>query len=184
MTEPQEDYPSVFRDLWHTVQTGGSVKAYLRSSAAVPRPVLLLWAAHFCLSELHNGGLLQLFFNSTGVLMPEAIEGFSAIGMPKLSATLTEAAALLGRKYPRDRDERWDALLAAGDLPEHELERIFQAATTAQSFYQGFVEATKALPLSRIEEHVWALADEENGGFQANALRWAHKLRASELGAQ
>jgi len=37
--------------------------------------MLLLYAAHFCLSEVHNGGFLQLFWNSTGIRkwrIPEA----------------------------------------------------------------------------------------------------------------
>jgi len=65
----------------------------------------LLYAAHFCLSEVHNGGFLQLFWNSTGVLVPEAIEGYQALGMPKLAATFASAAGVLGSAYPRDREE-------------------------------------------------------------------------------
>jgi hypothetical protein len=85
--------------------------AFLASSAVVPRPALLLSAAHFYLSEVHDGGFLLFFWNSTGILASEAVEGFAAIAMMELSALVVTTAGLLGDPYPRDEDERWDALL-------------------------------------------------------------------------
>jgi hypothetical protein len=78
------------------------------------------------LAEVHNGGFLQLFWNNTGVLVPEAIEGLLAIGMLKMASILREAALPLGTPYPRDRDDRWDALLVASNRDSDELEQMFE----------------------------------------------------------
>ncbi len=52
--------------------------AFYESTKSVPRQSLVLYAVFFCDSEIRNGGLRQLFGNSTGILVPEAIEGFRA----------------------------------------------------------------------------------------------------------
>lgn len=82
----QPEYSSKIQHLFDKVNIYGDVSSFFESISDVPHPLLLLYAAHFCLSELDNGGFLQLFWNSTGVLVPEAVEGYTAIGMPKLAA--------------------------------------------------------------------------------------------------
>jgi len=75
-----------------------------------PLEVQNLLAVHWCMSEVCNGGLDQFFFNSTGVLAPEAVRGFQAIGMDELSECLAQAMGLLGTTYPRDSTERDEAM--------------------------------------------------------------------------
>jgi hypothetical protein len=65
-----------------------------------------LLAAHWCQSEVCNGGFHQFFTNSTGVLAPEALVGFQAIGIPEWAALLRSAMDVFGVEYPRDRDQR------------------------------------------------------------------------------
>ncbi len=50
--------------------------AFHESTKGVPRRSLILYAVFFFDSEIKNGGLRQLFGNSTGILAPEAIDGF------------------------------------------------------------------------------------------------------------
>jgi hypothetical protein len=92
-----------------------SVKPYLRN----------LFATHWCQSEVCNGGLHQFFWNSTGVLAPEAVEGFLALGLPDCAAILKEAMAVFGPTYPRERSERTEALdqLSTEATAEEELFR-------------------------------------------------------------
>lgn len=66
----------------------------------------LLFAAHSCQSEVCNGGFQQFFGNSTGVLAPEAVEGFREIGQSQIAALIERAMSLIGTPYPRDREER------------------------------------------------------------------------------
>src|SRR5262249_34399886 len=58
-----------------------------------------------------NGGFHQFFSNSTGVLAPEALQAFRAMGLPEWGACLEEAMRFFGSTYPRDRSVR-DQLLA------------------------------------------------------------------------
>jgi hypothetical protein len=91
-----------------------------------------LLAAHWCQSEVCNGGFLQFFRNSTGVLAPEAVAGFKAIGLAEWAALVEKAMSYFGSAYPRDREERAKLLPrpAEGQRrddwdPFHELDRKF-----------------------------------------------------------
>jgi hypothetical protein len=65
-------------------------ESFFSTTAVMPHSVVLLYAAHFCLSEVHNGGFLQFFWNSTGLVAPEAADGFMEIGNAKACITTTD----------------------------------------------------------------------------------------------
>src|SRR5712691_6959873 len=97
-----EPYPNARR----AVQKGADViniydgpDAFLKTFAQVRREVGLLYATAFCQFEVCNGGFSQFFGNSTGVLAPEAVEGFIAIGQPQIADIVRRAMAKLGRPY-------------------------------------------------------------------------------------
>jgi hypothetical protein len=170
----QPEYSSKIQHLFDKVNIYDDVSSFFESISDVPHPLLLLYAAHFCLSELRNGGFLQLFWNSTGVLVPEAVEGYIAIGMPKLAAIFVSAASLLGSPFPRDRQHRWDALLRASLHTDDELERIFKEV---KDHYLGYAEATAKLPFDWLDREAWALAESEGGGFQDRAVTYAATMK-------
>src|SRR5215216_5698235 len=62
-----------------------------------------LFASHWCQSEVRNGGFLQFFWNSTGILAPEAVIAFRAIKMPNAATLIERAMMFFGLIYPRDR---------------------------------------------------------------------------------
>jgi hypothetical protein len=163
-------YWEVIEPLFNMIDTGNGPDAFAATSASILRSAVLLFSAHMALAEVHNGGFLQLFWNETGVLVPEAIEGFTTIGMPTMAAILQEAAQPLGDPYPRDRDERWDALLAASAKSAEEIKQIFEKA---ENFYLGFQEATIKLSYDTLDKRFWKTAKFENGGFQDAATRYA-----------
>jgi hypothetical protein len=173
MTQNTRRYWELVEPLFDIVDID-SPEVFVASIQGLNPLVLNLFAAHFCLSEVHNGGFLQFFWNSTGVLGPEAIEGFRAIGMPKLAAVVLEAAAQLGKPYPRDRDQRWDALLAASGRTEAELHEIFQGTS---NLYLAFEKATEPLNFDTLDAKAWQLAEEENGDFGNAATAYAHAVR-------
>ena len=74
--------------------------------AAMPEPAALLVAAHWCQAEVLNGGLIQFFANSSGVLAPEAAKAFRAIGLVEWASPLEEALAYFGAEYPRSSQAR------------------------------------------------------------------------------
>jgi hypothetical protein len=83
---------------------------FARTFARVPKPAGLLYATLFCEQEICNGGFNQFFWNSTGVLAPEAVEGFKAIGQNSIAGIIQEACSLFGDTFPRDRSLRQSKL--------------------------------------------------------------------------
>jgi uncharacterized protein DUF4375 len=86
MTRQIEPYWEILEPFFAGIDTGGSPETYGEAIRQVPRPVVLMYATHMCLAEVHNGGLLQFFWKSTGIVAPETIQGFVAMGMPKLAS--------------------------------------------------------------------------------------------------
>lgn len=54
------------------------------------------------------GGFSQFFSNSTGVLAPEAVEGFKAIGKPVVAGSVEQTMSLLGLPVSEGRRLRSD----------------------------------------------------------------------------
>ena len=109
-----------------------------------------MFAAHFCQSEICNGGFGQFFGNPTGVLAPEAIEGFREIGQMQIAALIESAMALIGSPYPRDRVER-----------EERLSQVSKAA------------------LDALDERLFVLIESEAGGFKYAADRYVERMGPS-----
>jgi hypothetical protein len=84
----------------------GPPQKFLVEFARTPEKPRNLLAAHWCVSEISNGGLLQLFSSSAGVLAPEALTALQALGLPENAAILAEAMKTLGPSYPRDQKRR------------------------------------------------------------------------------
>jgi Domain of unknown function (DUF4375) len=85
--------------IWDVINIYDGPEAFLATFNQVSREAGLLFAANFCQSEVCNGGFRQFFFNSTGVLAPEAVDGFAAIGQVQVGNLLEQAMALLGAPY-------------------------------------------------------------------------------------
>jgi hypothetical protein len=103
-------YWSVVDPVWDTISIYDGPDVFLRQFRAVPAVAGNLFAAHWCLSEVCNGGLYQFFTNSTGVLAPEALVGFRAIGLHEWADILAEAMRYFGEPYPRERADRQELL--------------------------------------------------------------------------
>jgi hypothetical protein len=110
--KPDRDqgYWSLVKPIWNVAEFYEGPAEFLRTFAEIPKLAGLLFAAHFCQSEVINGGLFQFFFNSTGILAPEAIEGFIAIGQVAVAESVQEACSLFGEPYPLERSLRQSKL--------------------------------------------------------------------------
>jgi hypothetical protein len=173
MPDPVSSYFELIEPLFKALTLDKGTEAFHESLSKQPESRVNLFAAHMCLAEVHNGGFLQFLWNSTGILLPEAVLGFTAIEMPTIAALVLSAAQPLGSPYPRDRDERWDALLVASGHSPKELKRIFK---NAENLYPGFEEATRTLHFDLLDQQFWNAAKTENGGFQEAATRYAQSL--------
>ncbi|MBB4128355.1 hypothetical protein GGR77_003682 [Xanthomonas translucens] len=144
-------YWSLVEPIWETVSIYDGADVFLEQYKASPDKSRILFAAHWCQSEINNGGFEQFFSNSTGVLAPEGVQAFRTIGMPQTAALIEQAMAAFGPTYPRDRDEREEAL-----------EAIWNAA--------GDDEAG---PFGHLDDLFFDLVETENGGFRSAADSYA-----------
>ena len=104
--KPGERYWSVVKPFWQTVNIYDGPDDFIHSFRALPPVAGHLLAAHWCQSEVRNGGLHQFFSNSTGVLAPEAMAAFRAIGLADWAEILAAAMEFFGEPYPRERAAR------------------------------------------------------------------------------
>jgi Domain of unknown function (DUF4375) len=102
-----------------TVNIYDTPREYLSGLRKHSEPVQHLLAVHWCMSEVMNGGLQQFFTNSTGIVAPEALAGFQAMKMLKISKPLEGAMTLLGDTYPRNSKLREKAVDRLFNLPEN-----------------------------------------------------------------
>ena len=161
-----EKYWSVINPYWDAIEID-SAESFDRTFKTVPRNVGLLYAAHFCQSEVCNGGFTQFFWNSTGVLAPEAVEGFATIGQPKLGGVIEKAMLMLGLPYVRDRTVRWAAMERLhGDWQRTSLERPRMKRVTS---------------FEPLEQEFYALLRSEAGGFEEAADRYAESISATNV---
>ncbi|MCW1885445.1 DMP19 family protein [Luteolibacter flavescens] len=143
-------YWSLVEPLWDDISIYDAPDVFLRQYAEAPERARLLFAAHWAQSEFMNGGLGQFFSNPTGVLAPEAVEAFRAMGMRHCADLLAEAMAFFGDPYPRDRQTR-----------EAILERYLEE------------QGGDAIPLLEQENAMAVHIEEEAGGFDDAADRYA-----------
>jgi len=140
-------YRNLVEPIWEKVSIYDGPEVFLRQYTSSPEPSRILLAAHWCQSEVNNGGFSQFFSNSTGVLAPEAVQAFRAIGMPQVADAIQRAMALFGPNYPRDRGKREDALEAHWEAGGEHADDPFET----------------------VDKLFFSLIDSENGGFESSA---------------
>ena len=104
--QPGECYWAVIEPFWRAVSIYDGPDKFLRQLRVLPPKAGKLFAAHWCQSEVRNGGLHQFFSNCTGVLAPEALAAFQTIGLTEWAAILAEAMQFFGAPYPREQTDR------------------------------------------------------------------------------
>lgn len=108
--DPGVAYRRLVGPIWDEVSIYDGAETFLAQFEHVPLKSGLLLAAHWCQSEVCNGGLAQFFGNPTGVLAPEALEAFKAIGLNEWANVLERAMSVFGPSYPREQANRLEIL--------------------------------------------------------------------------
>jgi hypothetical protein len=106
--KPGETYRPLIRPIYDSLTDAWElgVPVFLERYHKLPVEVAHLYAAYWCQAEVCNGGFCQFFSNPTGLLAPEALEAFRAIGLREWAEILEEAMSFFGEKYPRERGKR------------------------------------------------------------------------------
>ena len=88
------------------IAADGEVEEYLDSLNDVPEEIAWLFAADICQDEVLDAGFEQYFFGFGGMVAPEAVKGFEAIGQGSAAGLLKAVMEKFGPEYPRDRFDR------------------------------------------------------------------------------
>jgi hypothetical protein len=104
------DYGALVNQVWDDLVCFDRPDEFSRNFRSSPVIARTLFAAHWCQSEVCNGGFWQFFWNSTGSLAPEAEEAFRSIGMPRTAGVVSRAMEVFPKPFPRDREQRWQVV--------------------------------------------------------------------------
>jgi hypothetical protein len=116
-----------------TVKLSSERDQFVHDIEPLTRGQRAIFATYWCVSEVLNGGLYQFFYNHTGVLTPEAGEGFSLLNARTCASLLEQAANLFpDNAVPESWGDRQDALASLGVEPFRQLSRSFVAATDGE----------------------------------------------------
>lgn len=147
-------YWKLVQPVWDSISIYDGPQEFLAQFDAANAVSRTLFAAHWCQSEVNNGGLHQFFHNSTGVLAPEAAAAFEALQMPETAGVIRSAIDWFGPTFPRDRERRMEAL---------------------DKYVTG--HADNIGPFAELDDRFFDLIAEENGGFEAAADRFSLEIR-------
>ncbi len=136
--------------IWDEVSFYETWDILQRDFAKITEKQKNLYAAYWADYEICNGGFEQFFSNSTGMLGPEAVVGYRAIGMIDSAELVQEACLLLGIPFPRERADR-----------QERLERLLTNHPKGRDVFNS------------IEQRFFKNRKEEAGGFEAAADRYA-----------
>lgn len=105
-----DDYFVVIEPVYWSVSIYDGPERYEQDLAKFSTEQRLVLAYHWYLSEVHNGGHDQFYFNSTGIVWPDALEAFARIGPTEVVAIIQASADRLGGNPSLDRATREDQL--------------------------------------------------------------------------
>ena len=109
------DIMNIVAPLWYGVNIYGDLQDYENDLNRFTEPQKYLHAMVWYKAEIDNGGHDQFFFNSTGIVWKNALDGFRKIGFDSAAEILQEAVSLLGGSPAYDRKERQEQLDSLSD---------------------------------------------------------------------
>jgi len=143
------DYWSLVEPEWDRLVQWDDVSAFQAAFRSTDAAVRTLFAAHWLYAEVSNGGFLQFYWNSTGILAPEAQQAYVALGMPLTAGIVQQSMSWFPEPYPRERAARMKLLAPFEDADGDE----------------G--------PFAQLDDEFYKLAESESGGFVRAANEFA-----------
>jgi hypothetical protein len=96
--------------MYWTINIYGSYDDYIESAKSFTVEQRYLNAISWYFAEVNNGGHHQFFYNSTGIVWEDALEGLRLFKMDILADNLQSVIDYFGGSVPFDREERWNIL--------------------------------------------------------------------------
>lgn len=103
-------YWDLIEPYYEALELSKAPATVLRQLGSMPKPSANLLSAHLCQEEVLNGGFMQFFANSSGVLAPDAASAFRAMELVQWAEIVEGALRFFGPEYPRARKIRQSAL--------------------------------------------------------------------------
>jgi hypothetical protein len=104
------DPMKVIDPLWWTVSIYDSKEKYEKDLEPYSFHQRAVFALMWYMAEVNNGGHLQFYSNSTGIVWEDAMEGFELIGLKEGKEIIEESARRFGTRPSFDREERENVL--------------------------------------------------------------------------
>jgi hypothetical protein len=109
--ENSVNYWQIIEPIWYDEELNSDVpQVFLKRFSKLSESQKVLYPVHWLESEVCNGGLHQFFSNTTGILAPEAVLGFQAIGLTDFAELIEKSMSFFGEYYPREREKRQELL--------------------------------------------------------------------------
>jgi hypothetical protein len=134
----------IVEPLWWSGSIYGSVVEYERCLARFSRRHRLIYALEWYRSEVNNGGHHQFYWNSTGIVWPDALAALDDIGAVQAAAILREASARLGGAPSRDRTTRQDQLERLNPRFDDLDDRFFASGENIDAMEMSYIRAHAA----------------------------------------
>lgn len=109
------DIMDIIAPMWYGADIYGSLQTYESSLSRFTEAQRYANAMVWYGCEVNNGGHEQFFYNSTGIVWKDALDGFKRIGLDSAAEILREAVSLLGGSPSFDRKERQEQLDSLSD---------------------------------------------------------------------
>ena len=134
------DPQSIIDPLWWAVSIYDGEKKYNKGLSRFTLPQRYVFAIQWYVSEVNNGGHEQFYFNSTGLVYPDALQGFREIGHRQAYDILNESIARAGGKLPLDRSRR-QKLLDKLELEFDDLDTAFYEISDLDGKLMEYIKA-------------------------------------------
>lgn len=125
-----DDSLDICEPMWNTINIYDSYEDYLKSAEVFTLDQRYLFAIIWYFAEVNNGGHHQFFYNSTGIVWEDALNGFKNFGMNEYANNFQKVINYCGGRISFDRNERYEMLQR---LEENE-EEFFKVLDEADDF--------------------------------------------------
>jgi len=134
----------VIEKIWDWMDFYGEYEPFRLQMSELTPGQRAVYSTQWLSSEVSNGGFHQFFFNSTGMLGPEAVDGFRLLGLPELAARVLDAFRFAGLEpYVRAREERCEL------LPDYD-DRSSEWYALNEKFYEASYDSTSDVAYDRV----------------------------------
>lgn len=133
-----EENPSfdIVEPMWGTISIYDGYEKYLQSAQTFTLEQRYLLAITWYFAEVNNGGHHQFFYNSTGIVWEDALNGFKHFGMNEYTANFQKVIDYCGGTISFDREERY-RMLEKLEENEEEFYKLLDEADNFVFKYEG-----------------------------------------------